>query len=206
MLGQLLFFSTETGDAWMLDPEDHLALCLAEAGSRLPVQIVETETRYAIEWTASYSFEDDAFVVMNGSGVRIIHGYPMRELVVAQRRAIRQVWLDIPAPRDHRLTKWVKNAGIVVVPLSQAALDTLAIIAYEQPITRADIRGIRSVDSDTAVETLRARGLIAEDPRFGGRGRPGFLITTPAFLGYFGLTSLTDLPPRDRSWRETAHS
>jgi len=91
MLGQLLFFSTETGDAWMLDPEDHLALCLAEAGSRLPVQIVETETRYAIEWTASYSFEDDAFVVMNGSGVRIIHGYPMRELVVAQRRAIRQV-------------------------------------------------------------------------------------------------------------------
>lgn len=90
-LGQLLFFSTETGDAWMLDPEDHLALCLAEAGSRLPVQIVETETRYAIEWTASYSFEDDAFVVMNGSGIRIIHGYPMGELAQAQRRAIRQV-------------------------------------------------------------------------------------------------------------------
>ncbi len=83
--------------------------------------------------------------------------------------------------------------------LSQAALDTLAIIAYEQPVTRADIRAIRSVDSDAVVETLRARGLVAEDPRFGGRGRPGFLITTPAFLQYFGLNSLSSLPPRDRS-------
>ncbi len=62
-LGQLLFFSTDTGDAWMLDPEDHLALCLAKAGSRVAVQIVETVTRYAIEWTASYRFEGDAFVV-----------------------------------------------------------------------------------------------------------------------------------------------
>jgi len=81
-------------------------------------------------------------------------------------------------------------------PLSQAALDTLGIIAYEQPVTRADIRTIRSVDSDAVVETLRSRGLVAEDPRFGGRGRPGFLITTPAFLRYFGLNSLRDLPPR----------
>ena len=86
-------------------------------------------------------------------------------------------------------------------PLTQAALDTLAIIAYEQPVTRADIRGIRSVDSDAVVETLRARGLVAEDPRFGGRGRPGFLITTPAFLQYFGLSSLSSLPPRDASPR-----
>jgi segregation and condensation protein B len=85
--------------------------------------------------------------------------------------------------------------------LSQAALDTLAIIAYEQPVTRADIRSIRSVDSDAVVETLRARGLVAEDPRFGGRGRPGFLITTAAFLQYFGLNSLSSLPPRDRSPR-----
>jgi len=47
MLGQLVFFSTETGDAWLLDPEDRMALCLAKEGSRLPVQIVETATRYA---------------------------------------------------------------------------------------------------------------------------------------------------------------
>lgn len=58
-------------------------------------------------------------------------------------------------------------------PLSQAALDTLAIVAYEQPVTPADIRAIRSVDSDAVVETIRARGLVTEDPRSGGRGRPG---------------------------------
>jgi segregation and condensation protein B len=81
--------------------------------------------------------------------------------------------------------------------LSGAAPDTLAIIAYEQPVTRADIRSIR----DAVVETLRARGLVAEDPRFGGRGRPGFLITTSAFLQYYGLSSLSSLPPRDRSPR-----
>jgi hypothetical protein len=85
-LGQLLFFSTDTGDAWMLDPEDHLALCLSKAGSRVAVQIVETPTRYAIEWTASYRLEDDAFVVVDGSGVRVIHGYPVRELMRAERR------------------------------------------------------------------------------------------------------------------------
>jgi segregation and condensation protein B len=81
-------------------------------------------------------------------------------------------------------------------PLSQAALEALAIVAYEQPVTRADIRAIRGVDSDAVVETLRARGLVAEDPRFGGRGRPGFLVTTPAFLRQFGLGSLNELPPQ----------
>jgi segregation and condensation protein B len=46
------------------------------------------------------------------------------------------------------------------------------------------------------VETLMARKLVAEDPRFGGRGRPAFLVTTPEFLEYFGLSSLRQLPPR----------
>src|SRR5207249_7293080 len=61
-LDQLVFFSTVTGDAWMLDPEDGLALRLAEAGERRPARIVETATRYGIEWTASYSLDGDAFV------------------------------------------------------------------------------------------------------------------------------------------------
>src|SRR5215204_3379282 len=80
--------------------------------------------------------------------------------------------------------------------LSQAALEALAIVAYEQPVTRADIRAVRGVDSDAVVETLRARGLVADDPRYGGRGRPGFLVTTPAFLRQFGLASLNELPPQ----------
>jgi segregation and condensation protein B len=80
--------------------------------------------------------------------------------------------------------------------LCQAALETLAIVAYEQPVTRADIRSIRGVDSDGPVDTLMARKLVAEDPRFGGRGRPSFLVTTELFLRRFGLGSLADLPPR----------
>jgi len=84
-------------------------------------------------------------------------------------------------------------------PLSEAALHALAIVAYEQPVTRAAIRAVRGVDSDAVVETLRARGLVAEEPRFGGRGRPGFLITTPVLLRAFGLNSLNDLPPRPNS-------
>jgi TPP-dependent trihydroxycyclohexane-1,2-dione (THcHDO) dehydratase len=89
--------------------------------------------------------------------------------------------------------------SIVDLPVDRGENMRLGAGAYEQPVTRADIRNIRSVDSDAVVETLRARGLVAKDPRFGGRGRPGFLITTPAFLQYFGLTSLSSLPPRDRS-------
>ncbi len=137
-------------------------------------------------------------------------------LKVSQGRLARGcVVLQADPPRGLRLQEAGDRLGLVSGPecadtverhlgqplpeaLSQAALDTLAIIAYEQPVTRADIRTIRSVDSDTAVETLRARGLVTEGPRFGGRGRPGFLITTPAFLQYLGLTSLSDLPPRDR--------
>lgn len=61
---------------------------------------------------------------------------------------------------------------------------------------RADIRAIRGVDRDPVVETLMARRLMAEDPRFGGRGRPAFLVTSSEFLRRFGLTSLVDLPPR----------
>ncbi len=90
-LGQLVFFSTETGDAWLLDPEDRLALCLAKDGRRLPVQIVETATRFAIEWNASYKFENDAFIVTEGFSVRAILGYPIDDLQAAERRAARQI-------------------------------------------------------------------------------------------------------------------
>jgi len=88
-LGQLIFFSTTAGDAWMLDPEDGLALKLAEAGDRNPVKIVETANRFAIEWTASYLIDGDAFVTMDGVGQRVILGYPVQEVTLAQRRISR---------------------------------------------------------------------------------------------------------------------
>ncbi len=80
--------------------------------------------------------------------------------------------------------------------LSQAALETLAIIAYKQPITRSEIDEIRGVKSDSSVSTLLERGLIQEIGRKEGPGRPIIYGTTQEFLKYFGLKSLADLPPQ----------
>lgn len=78
--------------------------------------------------------------------------------------------------------------------LSQSALETLAIIAYKQPITRVEIEDIRGVNSDRAVQTLMARSLIEEVGRKDTVGRPILFGTTKQFLTYFGLTSLAELP------------
>lgn len=79
--------------------------------------------------------------------------------------------------------------------LSQAALETLAIIAYRQPITRIEIDEIRGVKSDRPIQTLLARMLIEEVGRKDTVGRPILFGTTKDFLVYFGLTSLEELPP-----------
>ncbi|MGH8896028.1 MAG: SMC-Scp complex subunit ScpB [Egibacteraceae bacterium] len=79
--------------------------------------------------------------------------------------------------------------------LSQAALETLAIVAYKQPVTRAQISEIRGVDADGAVRTLHSRGLIAEVGRESSPGQPLLYGTTSAFLERLGLLSLDDLPP-----------
>jgi len=78
--------------------------------------------------------------------------------------------------------------------LSVAALETLAIIAYRQPITRAEVSAIRGVDSDGVVRTLVARGLIGELGRLEQAGRPILYGTTDEFLQYFGLDDVTRLP------------
>ncbi|RME46129.1 MAG: SMC-Scp complex subunit ScpB [Chloroflexi bacterium] len=79
--------------------------------------------------------------------------------------------------------------------LSEAAMETLAIIAYRQPITRPQIDAIRGVNSDGVLRTLLARGLIEEVGRLDTVGRPILYGTTFAFLQHFGLESLDDLPP-----------
>ncbi len=79
--------------------------------------------------------------------------------------------------------------------LSPAALETLAIITYRQPITRAQIDAIRGVDSSAALRALLSRDLICEVGRLETLGRPILYATTPTFLQAFGLTSLSDLPP-----------
>lgn len=78
--------------------------------------------------------------------------------------------------------------------MSQAALETLAIIAYKQPITKTEIEEIRGVGSDRPVKTLLARSLIEEAGRKESPGRPILYRTSKEFLIYFGLTSLDELP------------
>ncbi|RPF55727.1 SMC-Scp complex subunit ScpB [Aquisalibacillus elongatus] len=79
--------------------------------------------------------------------------------------------------------------------LSQAALETLAIIAYRQPITKVEVEDIRGVKSDGPVQTLVSRFLIEECGRKETSGRPILYQTTKEFLTFFGLTSLDELPP-----------
>ena len=79
--------------------------------------------------------------------------------------------------------------------MSSAALETLAIIAYKQPLSRAQIASIRGVDPDGVLRTLHARGYIGEVGRDTGPGEAILYGTTPAFLEKLGLASLADLPP-----------
>jgi segregation and condensation protein B len=78
--------------------------------------------------------------------------------------------------------------------LSQAALETLAIIAYQQPITRPMIDAVRGVNSDSVIKNLLSKGLVEEAGRSESPGRPILYNTSPEFLQYFGLSSLKDLP------------
>ena len=79
--------------------------------------------------------------------------------------------------------------------LSRAALETLAIITYNQPATRPQIDAIRGVNSETMLKSLLFKGLIYEMGRSQGPGRPILYATTPDFLQHLGLNSIADLPP-----------
>jgi segregation and condensation protein B len=81
------------------------------------------------------------------------------------------------------------------VRLSTAALETLAIIGYQQPVTRAEVEAVRGVDSSGVIATLLSRGLIEIVGRVASPGMPFQYGTTPSFLLHFGLRSLADLPP-----------
>lgn len=79
--------------------------------------------------------------------------------------------------------------------LSPAALETLAVVAYRQPVARSQINEIRGVDSDSAVRTLERLGLIEEKERLNLPGNPAVYQTTSLFLEKLGLGSLSELPP-----------
>ena len=82
--------------------------------------------------------------------------------------------------------------------LSRASLETLAIIAYNQPVTRAYIDEVRGVDTGYVVSSLAEKGLIAACGRLDVPGHPSLYATTDAFLRVFGLENLSQLPPADQ--------
>ncbi len=99
----------------------------------------------------------------------------------------------VSAPENARFV-----AGLLGLPtqvkLTTAALETLAVVAYRQPITRSQIEFIRGVNSDRALASLTQHGLVQEVGRAATVGRPTLFGTTPEFLQQFGLTSLDALP------------
>jgi segregation and condensation protein B len=79
--------------------------------------------------------------------------------------------------------------------LSRAALETLSIVAYQQPVTRPQVDSIRGVNSDGVMKSLLHKGLIQDIGRAEGPGRPILYVSSAEFLQHFGLASLEELPP-----------
>ena len=102
------------------------------------------------------------------------------------------------APQIEKLLQPIQKQS-----LSQAALETLAVVAYKQPVTRLDIEAVRGVKCDYSVQSLMNKGLSEEVGRKETLGRPILYGTTDAFLSHFGLTSLEDLPQPPESQQDS---
>lgn len=92
------------------------------------------------------------------------------------------------------------------VPLSQAALEVLAVVAYNQPITRAFVEQVRGVDCSAVITNLVQKNLLEEKGRMDLPGRPLLYGTTPEFLRCFCISSLSELPEIDKSADENSES
>ncbi len=89
--------------------------------------------------------------------------------------------------------------------LSRSAMETLAIIAYQQPVTHPQIDAVRGVNSDSMLKSLLNKGLIYESGRAEGPGRPILYVTSPEFLQHLGLDSIAQLPPLELSEPDNNH-
>ena len=121
----------------------------------------------------------DLEVVLHDRGIRLVISGEQVELATA-------------AEAGELIARYVGADG---ARLSPAALETLAIVAYRQPVTRAVVERIRGVDSDYVLRSLLHRRLVAEQGRADTPGRPILYATGFAFMERFGLTSLDELPP-----------
>lgn len=122
---------------------------------------------------------------------RLTHEYRSRGMRVMRHND--QVQL-VTAPEATAAVERFLGIQTSAPRLSNAALETLAIIAYKQPVTRAGIEAVRGVDCSGSVRTLLQRGLVVETGRLPAVGRPVLYGTTEEFLKQFGLTTVGELP------------
>jgi len=143
---------------------------------------------------------------------------PISQLAQALEISVRETAAALDAleaaceSRGLRLQRWQDSVQLTTAPeaadyverflglshttrLSHAAVETLAIVAYQQPVTRPQIEAVRGVNSDSVIKSLLTKGLVEEVGRSEGVGRPILYRTTPEFLQHFGLSSLSELPP-----------
>jgi segregation and condensation protein B len=138
-------------------------------------EVLEVDKKQVVEWMQQMKQEYKE----HGRGIQIV------EIAEAYQFST----LAEHAPYFQRLAYTPTHST-----LSQAALETLAIVAYKQPLTRIEIEEIRGVRCEKAIHTLVAKGLIQETGRAEVVGRPILYGTTKEFLEYFGLRSIEELP------------
>lgn len=117
-------------------------------------------------------------------------------------RGVRLQWLNgecevqlTTAPENSKVVETFFGLEAGTTRLSQAAVEVLGIVAYQQPVTRPQVDELRGVNSDGALRTLLSKGLLEEVGRLDGPGRPILYGTTAEFLQHFGLSGLGELPP-----------
>ncbi len=164
------------------EPEGELTIAQLEAllfVAERPLQRREIATLAGVDRDTLDALLGDLEVALRGRGVRMV--------------AVRDEVQLVTAPEAGSLI--ARYVGAEGSKLSPAALETLAIVAYRQPVTRGVVEQIRGVDSDYVLRSLLHRRLVVEQGRADTPGRPILYATGFEFMERFGLTSLDDLPP-----------
>ena len=178
----------------MLDVPQTETLALGAEGAFGPKQLVESLLFVAAEPVVVRELART--LALPADAIEAVLEQLMDEYRVRGMRLLRHndhVQL-VTAPEAAAAVERFLGLQTVAPRLSNAALETLAIIAYKQPITRSGMEAIRGVDCSGAVRTLLQRGLIIEMGRLQVAGRPVLYGTTEEFLKQFGLSSVAHLP------------
>ena len=183
----------------MTDDGTEVAAAAAPADDRPPIELTEAALE-ALLFVAERPLTRREIAQLAGTDRETVDAR-LGDLEVALReRGVRvvvdgdRVELATAAEGGALVARYV---GADAIRLSPASLETLAIVAYRQPITKSAVERIRGVDSDYTVRTLLHRRLIVELGRSDAPGRPFLYGTGFEFLERFGLTSVEDLPPLD---------